>query len=126
MAVITIKELVKGAEALETSVLEEYIQKILQIRAQRVAPNLNSKETELLKKINIGLSKDKQDRKFILWKKREAEILTSEEYQELMSIIDEAEALNTNRVMYIGKLAQLRGITPIQLIDNLGLRPKEI
>ncbi|NJN78587.1 MAG: hypothetical protein HC803_09915 [Saprospiraceae bacterium] len=37
MATITVKELIKGAESLETTVLEDYIQKILQIRAKRVA-----------------------------------------------------------------------------------------
>jgi len=120
MSVITIKDLIKGAEKLETSALEEYIQKILQIRAKRVASSFERQEAELLKNINIGLSEEKRLRKAVLWKKREAETLSQKEHQELMKIIDEAEALNVQRVVNIGKLAQLRGITPIQLMADLG------
>lgn len=125
METITIKDLIKGAEELETSVLEDYIQKILQIRAKRVANNFDRQEAELLKNINIGLSEEKQLRKAELWKKRAAETLTESEYQELMNIIDESEALNVNRVINIGKLAQLRGITPIQLMEDLEIKPKK-
>jgi hypothetical protein len=126
MATITIRELIRGAEELETTALEDYIQKILQIRAKRVANNLDSQEAELLKNINIGLSDKKRIRKAKLWKKREAETLSENEYQELMLIIDEAEALNVIRVINIGKLAQLRAITPIQLMEDLGIKPKKV
>lgn len=124
MKTITIGELIKGAEALETAVLEDYIQKILQIRAKRIAKNLDRQEAELLKNINIGLSEEKQLRKAVLWKKRETETLTKSEYEELMNIIDESEALNVTRVINIGKLAQLRAVTPIQLMEDLGIKPK--
>ncbi|NJN78586.1 MAG: hypothetical protein HC803_09910 [Saprospiraceae bacterium] len=50
--------------------------------------------------------------------------MTESEYQELMTIIDESEALNVNRVINIGKLAQLRGITPIQLMEDLEIKPQ--
>lgn len=125
METITIKELIKGAESLETTILEDYIQKILQIRAKRIADNLDYQESELLKNINLGLSEDKRLRKAELWEKREAETLTTTEHQELMNIIDESEALNVNRVINIGKLAQLRGITPIQLMEDLEIKPKK-
>lgn len=124
MSLVTISDLVKGAEQLETSALEDYIQKILQIRAKRIAPHFDKQEAELLKKINIGLSSEKQQRKAELWKKRVAEILTEAEHQELMTIIDEAEALNVERVISIGKLAQLKEVTPIQLMKDLGINPK--
>ena len=42
-----------------------------------------------------------------------------------MAIINEAEALNVQRVINIGKLAQLRQITPIQLMEDLGIKPKK-
>ena len=124
MSLVTISELVKGAEQLEISALEDYIQKILQIRAKRVATNLEHEEATLLKKINLGLSTEKRERKAELWKKRVTETLTKIEHQELMTIIDEAEALNVERVINIGQLAQLREVTPIQLMKDLGINPK--
>ena len=119
MSLVTISELVKGAEQLETSVLEDYIQKILQIRAKRISTNFEKQESALLKNINLGLTPEKQERKAMLWKKRIAETLLSEEHEELMAIINEAEVLNVQRVINIGQLAQLREITPIQLMEDL-------
>ena len=70
MSLVTISELVKGAEQLETPALEDYIQKILQIRAKRVSTNLEKQEATLLKKINLGLTSEQQEKKAILWKKK--------------------------------------------------------
>ncbi len=124
MSLVTISELVKGAEQLETSVLEDYIQKILQIRAKRVATNLEDQEATLLKNVTVGLNPEKHQRKTELWKKRVAETLTETEHQELMTIINEAEALNVERIINIRRLARLREITPIQLIEDLDIKPK--
>lgn len=118
MSAVTINELVKGAEQLDISSLEDYIQKILQIRAKRLAKNLEKQEAELLKQVNIGLSEERRLRKAELWKKREAENLTKTEYQELMTLIDESEALNVQRVIAIGKLAKLQNVKPTQIIEQ--------
>ena len=123
MSLITINELLKGVEQLETNKLEEFIQKTLQIRAKRVAPSFSKEEASLMKKINNGLSREKRQRKAILWGKRENETLTQSEYDELMILIDEYEKINVERVINIGKLAQLKKVPALQLMEDLGIKP---
>jgi hypothetical protein len=64
---------------------------VLALRAKRRAPSLPGKETELLQKINQDLPVEMQQRFNLLTAKRRAETLTSEEYQELLDLVDEIE-----------------------------------
>lgn len=118
MSAVVINELLKGVEQLDISSLEDYIQKILQIRAKHLAKNLEQQEVELLKQVNIDLSETKRLRKAKLWEKREAENLSNDEYQELMTLIDESEALNVQRVIAIGKLAKLQKVGSVPLLEE--------
>jgi hypothetical protein len=66
-----------------------------------------------------------QEETELLVAKRRAEVLTPEEYDELLRLTDEVEAHDTRRVENLVKLAQLRQVTLDQLMEDLGLRPPD-
>ena len=122
MSTVTISRLLHDVEQLETPILEEFIKKALKIRAKRIAPSLSEEETYLYKKINVGLSEAKILRKRELFDKRDVNGLTQEEHQELTSIIDEMEYLNVERIKYLVQLANLRNVTLLEIMEELGIK----
>ncbi len=120
---ISLDALVSGVEQLSTPDLEWLTNQVLALRAKRRAPSLPRKEAELLQKINQGLSVEMQQRFNLLTAKRRAETLTSEEYQELLELVDEIELRDAKRVEYLAELAQLRNISLRMLMKQLGIRP---
>ena len=120
---ISLDALVSGVEQLSTPDLEWLTNQVLALRSKRRAPSLPRKEAELLQKINQGLSVEMQQRFNLLTAKRRAETLTSEEYQELLELVDEIELRDAKRVEYLAELAQLRNISLRMLMKQLGIRP---
>src|SRR4030095_14318279 len=80
------------------------------------------RESELLLAINRGLSAEVSDRYGILMNRRRAGTLTTEEHQELLSLTDEAELLQAERIEQLAELAQLRGKPLGALMDELRIR----
>lgn len=120
---ISLDALVSGVEQLSTPDLEWLTNQVLALRAKRRAPSLPRQEAELLQKINQGLSVEMQQRFTLLTAKRRAETLTSEEYQELLGLVDEIELKDAKRVEYLAELAQLRNIPLRMLMKQLDIRP---
>jgi hypothetical protein len=120
---ISLDALVSGVEQLSTPDLEWLTNQVLALRARRRAPSLSHKETELLQKINQGLPVEMQQRFDLLTAKRRAETLTPEEYEELLTLSDEIELRDAQRVEYLAELAQLRNISLRLLMQQLDIRP---
>ena len=76
---------------------------------------------ELLQKINQGVPPDLQKRYNELIAKRQAETLTTVEYEELLHLTQETERLEVRRMEHLGELARLRGISLTALMENLGV-----
>jgi DNA-binding Xre family transcriptional regulator len=57
--------------------------------------------------------------------KRQAETLTSAEYQELLQMTEKIERLEVQRVEYIAELAKLRQTSLTELMDSLGISPPQ-
>jgi hypothetical protein len=55
--------------------------------------------------------------------KRQSYTITDDELQELIRLTDESERLNTERIEYLFELAQLRGITLDEVMEQLDLKP---
>lgn len=70
-----------------------------------------------------GLSPERATRYKALMAKRRAECLTLQEYEELLSLTDEAERLQVERIQSLAELARLRGISLRSLMDELNLKP---
>ena len=120
---VSVDELLNGVAQLETPELERFISGVLSLRAKRVAPSVSQEEAQLLEKINEGLSPAVQQRYDELTAKRRAEILTPEEYQELLALIDRNELADAERIQALTELAQLRRVPILSLMAELGIGP---
>lgn len=103
----------------------EYIVQTLEERlrhTRQAAPRLSSAETELLQKINLGLSQEDWQRYHTLIAKRRAETLTSDEHAALIALSDRIEEANVRRIQALVELARLRQTSLEALIQELGLQ----
>lgn len=94
-------------------------------RIGRTPPKLNHRESELLQKINLGLSQENWQRYHDLLEKRRAETLTSSQQEELIALSDQIELANARRIEYLVQLAQLRQTSLDMLMKHLGLMGAE-
>lgn len=117
-------ELLQAAEQLSSVELEQFVQEILAISAKRKAPSLSHNESDLLLKINQGIEGEIQQRYNLLIEKRQAETLTSEEYQELLDLTHKVEEHQAIRLKYLSQLARVRQISLSRLVEQLGIQPK--
>jgi hypothetical protein len=120
---IDFDEVLEGIARLETSALEQFVDKVMTLRAQRRASILPQNEAKLLQQATLGLSEDTWQRYYELSEKLQDEILQPGEQQELIGITDKMEAANVQRLEALTKLAELRQTTVDALLDELGLRP---
>jgi hypothetical protein len=84
---------------------------------------MEDREAELLRVISLWMPQATQERYAELRRRRGAEILTPAEHAELLLLIELSEQQNVVRVKALAELAQLRGVTIEELIDQLGIRP---
>lgn len=121
-AQLSTDELLKAADQLSQSELEQFARQVIALRARRQAPCLPHVEAKLLIKINQGADPDVQQRYDELIEKRQAESLSSDEYQELLRLSDEIEKVNAHRMEYLAELARLRQMSLTELMEDLGLQ----
>jgi hypothetical protein len=117
------EDLLKAVSQLSSTDLEKFVAQVLELRAQRKAAHLSRAETELLLKINQGISWETQQNYAALISKRQAELLTLEEQRELLTITEQIEKLEAQRVEALAELAKLKGISLINLMNELGIQP---
>ncbi len=115
-------ELLRSVASLPAAELEQFVTRVLALRARLKAPTIPDQEANLLRKINIGLSAIQQQRFADLNLKRQEETLTDEEHQELLVLIEEMEAKNVERIQSLSLLAQLRQVSLTTLMQNLGIK----
>ena len=118
---MSIDELLSAANQLSEPDLEILVNQVLLLRARRKVPVLPTAEAELLLQINQGVPPDLHQCYRALSEKRDAETLTEAEYQELLAFSDRIEILAAQRVEALAKLAQLRQVSLLQVMDDLGI-----
>jgi hypothetical protein len=91
------------------------------VNAQLSPSVVSKRETELLKRVNTGLSETQASRLKSLDARRREEALTPEEHAELLRLVDESEQLTLGRAEALVELARLRGATVRSLMNDLGL-----
>jgi hypothetical protein len=119
-------KLLETVEQFSLPELEKFVDKVLALRARRVAPVLTREESELFMTINQGLSADKQARFDKLVRKRRQSRLSDNEHEELLSLVDEIENMDARRAEALGKLAAERGVPLRELMDELGIKPRPV
>jgi hypothetical protein len=112
----------EGLARLGTKELEQFVDKVIMLQAQRRAPSLPKNETELLQQINRGLPADIRQRYDALNAKLHDETITPQEHEELLTLIDRIELADAERMQRLVALAQIRGVSVDALMEQLGIR----
>jgi len=119
---IDLDEVLQGLARLGTKELEQCVEKVIVLQAQRRAPSLPKDETELLQQINHGMPADMRQRYDALNAKLHDETITPEEHEELLTLIDRLELADAERMQRLVALAQIRGVSVDTLMEQLGIR----
>jgi hypothetical protein len=119
---MSVDELLKAVDDLSEPDLDHLVDRALLVRARRKANVLTTEETVLLSAINQGIPSALHDRYEILLEKRDDETLTEAEYAELLEISDQIEAFGAKRIEALAKLATLRQLPLLKLMDDLGIQ----
>jgi hypothetical protein len=120
---MSIDELIKAANQLNETDLNQLLHQIVVLRARRKTPILPEEEAELLLKINQGIPSDLRTSYQILREKREAETLDDKEYDSLIQLSNQIEQIGAQRLEALAKLAQLRQVSLLDLMETLGIQP---
>lgn len=113
--------LYQEAERLDNRSLDAFIENILSLRVQRKTSDKQKEEADLLQKINKSLSIKEIDRFHALNEKQFEDDITEQEYAELGVLVQKIERLNVKRLKYLISLAQLRNVTVLEVMKQLGL-----
>ena len=119
---IDLDEVLRGLARLGSKELEQFVEKVIALQAQRRAPSLPKDETELLQQINCGLPADIRQRYDALNAKLHDETITPQEHAEFLALIDRVELADAERMQRLIALARLRGVSVDTLIEQLGIR----
>ncbi len=113
-------ELLRSMEQLSAKDLETIAKKVSHLQA-RQKPVLPETESELLMKINEGLTEAEWKRYHQLVEKRRSETIKKKELEELIATTDKLEWLNARRLESVYKLSVLRKVPAETLIKQLGI-----
>lgn len=119
---INFDELLNVVKQFNSSDLERFTLSLHHIQAQRKAPSIPRRESELLLQINQKLPYDIQTAYDNLIAKRQAETLSSEEYQELLDLTEKVEQFDAKRIEAMIELANLRQTSVSQLMNQLDIK----
>lgn len=122
---IDIEQLMDGVARLDTPALENLLSQVSLVLAQRKAPRLSQQESLLLQQINAGVPEAIQKRYIELQTKLHHEMISADEHQELLALIDEIELADANRLQALLELAQLRQVSLHELMHQLGIHPPQ-
>ncbi|MCW5924542.1 MAG: hypothetical protein KIS77_19650 [Saprospiraceae bacterium] len=120
-APLSATELLNNAARLETSDFEQFVQNVLALRARRKGLGLETKEAELLKKINRKSLSEAQQKRFDYL--TQSETRTEAEQQELLALVEIVEQFDAERVEHLAELARLRNVPVRTLMQQLGILP---
>jgi hypothetical protein len=120
---ISTEQLLHALEQLPPRELAAFLDRLLALRAQRQEPHLSHAETALLLQINQGIDPSTAQRLNELVAKRRDETITPDELHELMSLTDQVEQRDVQRLAALDELAQLRRVSLADLMASLGIPP---
>jgi hypothetical protein len=119
---MSIAELLQAANQLNEPDLDQLVDQVLMLRAKRKANILSKAETELLLHINQGVPADLHHQYQALREKRNEGTLSDEEHEMLLALSDRIEILAAERAGSLVKLAELRQVPLMQLMNDLGIK----
>ena len=121
-AQISTEDLLQAVGQMPQAELDTFVKSVLMIRAQRQVSSLSDREAELLLHINQGIPTEVQSRFDRLIEKRQDLSLTETERAELIELTDRIENLDADRIEHLTQLAQLRGRSLSEVMQELGIQ----
>ena len=118
----SVEQLLDAVAQLPPDELASLTEKIVALRATHAAPHIGQSETDLLLEINRDIPTETRHRYKELIAKRQAETLTSAEYAELISLSNQVEQREAERVAALADLARLRHTSLPELMKDLGIQ----
>lgn len=118
---MSVDELLNAVGELSEPELEDVFDRVLWLRARRKAPVLPPEETQLLLEINQGIPPELLQRYHVLREKRDDEILSEVEHEELLRLSDRIEVLGAERLKALATLTDWRQVPLVQLMADLGI-----
>jgi hypothetical protein len=117
---MTQQDLLQATRQLILQELREYSAQVVAIYQERESAAVTA-ETPLLDVVHRSLPQPRQQRWDELLAKRDDASLTPSEYEELLQLTDEVEALNVQRMTAVSQLAQARGVDLRTMMRQLNL-----
>ena len=123
-AQLSADQLLQAVVQLPPPEFEQFVSRVNDLRPRsHKTRRLSRRESQLLLQINQAWPAATQDLYDQLTAKRRDETLTAEEYQELLRLTDEAEALDGKRLESLIELARMRGTSVTALMLELEMQP---
>jgi len=119
---MSIDELIKAAKQLNETDLDQLLHQVVFLRARRKTQVLPEAEAQLLLTINQGIPPNLRTRYQALCTKRETETLNDQEYETLIQLSNQIEQIGAKRLEDLAKLAQLRQVSLLALMETLGIQ----
>lgn len=123
---IELDQLLDGVAQLETTELEKFVEQVASILAQRKATKLHQSESDLLKQIDQSIPDVAQQRYVELSAKLRGQMITPDEHQEFLALIDIVEQTDAERLQHLVELSQLRQVSLNDLMNQLGIHPPAV
>ena len=121
-AQVSSDELLKDVAQLSPAEFEQFVSRLMALRAQRQAPRSSSSEADLLPIITQGLPEELGRRYGELVAKRGARTLTPEEHAELLRLNDQVEQWEGKRLEALVQLARQRQMSLEAVMKDLGIQ----
>ena len=122
---IETEQIMNAASQLPLPELDQLVAQLQTLRRQANLPRLPVQESELLRRINQSAPTELQQRYDALRRKRRRSKLSRQEQQELLSLTQQMEQLDVERLQLLAQLATLRKLSLPELMQQLGLEPPE-
>jgi hypothetical protein len=119
--VMSVDELFKAVDDLSEADLDDLMCRARAARTRRKSSVLSEQETTLLLKINHALPEDVHQEFITLRDRRDDEIITPVEYERLSAVSDRIEELAADRAIALVELANLRQVSLIDVMNDLGI-----
>ena len=116
-------DVIKTIEKMDIGQLDDIAARVQTLRASKFAPVLSTQESELISEINQGFPEDVQKRFNHLVRKRQAEIITAKELDELIELTERSEEMGVRRLRCLIHLADVRSVSLDKVMKDLGLKP---
>lgn len=120
-----LEERLKEQAKREGKALEQYVTALIKAKVGQIIATgnaLSAEETQLFDTINKGFAPEFWDHLKTLNEKRRNAALSESELQELISMTDQMELVNLQRMKALVELAEFRGADIDDLMEQLGLR----